>query len=79
MAFTMKIEGAGINVGRFFISGGGKSVNIACVYFYTKKWDLIFDIDFLCEIENRIILKGLLYYANFISVISEKKYVVSVP
>ena len=31
-AFTMEIEGAGINVGRFFIFGGGKSVNIACVY-----------------------------------------------
>ena len=24
------------------------------------------DVDFLCKIENRIILKGLLYCANFI-------------
>ena len=30
-AFTLEIEGAGINVGRF-LCGGGKSVNIACVY-----------------------------------------------
>ena len=31
-AFTMEIEGAGINVGRFFIYGGDESVNIACIY-----------------------------------------------
>ena len=31
------------------------------------------------EIENRIILKGLLYLLDFISAISEKEYVISVP
>ena len=31
-AFTMEIEGDGININRFFICGGGKFVNIACVY-----------------------------------------------
>ena len=55
--YTMEIEGAGINIGKFLICGGRKSVNIACVYKYTKKWDFIVDIDFLCEIENGIILK----------------------
>ena len=68
-AFTKEIEGAGINVGRFFICGGSKLVNIACVYLYTKKSDFFVDIDFLCEIENRIILKGLLYCVNFITAI----------
>ena len=54
-------------------------VNRSILLVYTRKWDFIVDIDFLCEIENGIILKGLLYYANFISAISEKEYVVSVP
>ena len=33
----MEIEGAGINIGRFFICGGGKSVNIACVCRINRK------------------------------------------
>ena len=75
----MEIEGAGIIVGRFFICGGGKSVKIACVFLYTEKWDFIVDIDFLCEIKNAVILKGLLYYVNFISALREKEYVISIP
>ena len=31
-AFTMGIDGAGINVGSFFLCGGGKVVDIAYVY-----------------------------------------------
>ena len=60
--FTIEIEGTGINVGRYFICRGDISVNIACV----KKCDFIVDIDFLCEIENRIILKDLLSCVNLI-------------
>ena len=55
-----------------FICGGGKSFNIGSVYYYTEKWDFIVDNNFLCEIKNGIILKGLLYWVNFISVIIEK-------
>ena len=36
-------------------------------------------IDFLCETENRIILKGLVNCVNFISAISKKEHVVSMP
>ena len=76
-AFTLKIEGAGINVSRCFICGCDNSVNIACINKYIKKWDFLVDIDFLCEIENKIILKGHLCCVNFISAIGEKEYVVS--
>ena len=35
-AFIMEFEGAGINVGRFYIYGGGKLVNIHIyIYIYT--------------------------------------------
>ena len=78
-AFTLEIKGAGINVSWCFICGGGKSVSIACDSWYTKKLNFIFDIDFLCEIENRIILQGLLYCVSFISAIGKKVYVVSIP
>ena len=61
----MDIDGAGINVSRFLYV---EVINRSIV-----------DINFLCKIENRIILKGLLYCVNFISAISEKEYVVSIP
>ena len=58
----MKIEGAGINVGRLFLYVEVVNPLILLVSISLPKWDFIVDIDFLCEIENRIILKGLLYY-----------------
>ena len=62
----------------FFIRGGHKSVIIVCTYYYTKKWNFIIDVDFLCKIENRNILKGLLCCVNFISTIGKKEYIVSI-
>ena len=80
MAFTVVIEDAGIYVSKFFfIRGGGKSVNIACVYQNAEKWNFIVYIDFLYEVKNGVILKSLFYYVDFISEISEKENFVSVP
>ena len=60
----MEIEGAKINVSRFFICGGGKSVNIACVYYYTKLLSSSRTI-FLNELKNikqTLINNGFLNY-----------------
>ena len=54
----MEIDNAGIYVDRFFICGGGKSVNIACVYKDTEKRDFIIDIDFLCEVRNMLHIRN---------------------
>ena len=35
--FTLEIEGTGINVSKIFMCGGDKSVNAACILYYTKK------------------------------------------
>ena len=57
----------------FLICGSGKSINIACVYSYTEKWDFIVNINFSCDFKNGDILKNLLYDVTFISAIFEKE------
>ena len=68
---------------------------IGRVFFYMRRWvnrsilpvsistprnvNLSLILIFCVKLRTGIILKGLLYYVNFISAISEKEYVVSVP
>ena len=55
-----------------------KPIVIVCVYLYTLEWNFVIDVDFLCKIQDRIILKSLLYCVNFTSAIG-KESVVSIP
>ena len=62
-AFTMEIKGAGIDVRSFFFICGGVNWSILLVSISTPRNGILLltMISFLSEIENRIILKGLLY------------------
>ena len=59
----MEIEGAGINVGKFFLYVEVVNQSLLLVSMCTPRNGTLFvDIDFLCKIKNRIILKGLSLY-----------------